>query len=160
MPEVDEKNIYSPCYGKVLSVEYYNDHNVVIVFLSPFDIHTQFMPCSGKIADKTYHPGEFNPAYILQKTKYNECMKTVIQSKHGIIVVDQVAGQLVRRIVNNLEVGSDYPAGYMIGMIKFGSMVRIYLPKKIKILVNPGDKVRGMETIIGTTVSADDNSGN
>lgn len=144
MPE----KIYSPCFGTVLRIIRGDKLNCICVFLSPFDVHTQFMPAEGRIISKEYRPGQFNPAYMMEKTVYNECMRTTIATAHGDIVVDQVAGQLVRRIVNHTEVGKIYLAGALIGMIKFGSMVRVFLPKNINIAVKPGDKLAGPQTII------------
>ena len=38
--------------------------------------------------------------------------------------------------------------GQRVGMIYFGSQVAVYLPETAKVLVKPGDKVAGAETVL------------
>ena len=39
--------------------------------------------------------------------------------------------------------------GERVGMIYFGSQVAVYLPDTARVLVKPGDKVAGSETVLG-----------
>ena len=130
--------IYSPSNGTVLSTE----NNTLIIFLSVFDTHIQKFPVNGIIRDITYNPGEFNLAYLLDKTIHNERVITSIEDTAGdIITIAQVAGQLARRIVYWKNVGDNVIAGENLGMIKFGSQIILKVPDDYGILVNPGDRV-------------------
>jgi phosphatidylserine decarboxylase len=41
----NEDKVYSPAYGKVMSIkDYENDSLYIAIFLSPLDIHYQFFP--------------------------------------------------------------------------------------------------------------------
>ncbi len=129
--------IYSPSYGRVL---YAND-NQVIVYLSPTDIHVQYVPVSGIISRIEYKPGEFNPALSSVKSKFNESCDTEINFDENTVVVSQIAGQLARRIVNWKIPGQAVSAGSQLGMIKFGSQVRTLVSPGFHVLVKPGDYI-------------------
>jgi phosphatidylserine decarboxylase len=120
----------------------------VIAFLSPLNMHTQKCPASGTVVSITHKPGEFNPAYILQKTELNERTTTVFATKYGLVTVIQVAGQLARRIVTMVQPGDDVDVGKTFGLIKAGSQCRVRAPPGFKCLTQLGAKIRAAETPI------------
>ena len=65
------------------------------------------------------------------------------------ILVTQIAGVLVRRIVSWVTLGSLLEQGQLYGMVKFGSCTEIIVPKGVKILVKKGDHVKGGVTVLG-----------
>ena len=144
-----ENSIVSPCDGTILAIQQTNDFYHIKVFLSIFDVHVQWYPVDGRIVKTQYKPGEFNIAYILEKSDYNEKMTTVIQHTKGLIRVDQIAGQVATRIVNHSIQDTHIKRGDYMGMIKLSSRVDIFLPvSSVKLLCNVKDKVRGNETIL------------
>jgi len=145
----DQNVISSPCYGKVLSIEETDTSMILKIYLNIFDVHVQWFPMNGKVRTVKYKDGQFNLAHILEKSDYNEKVTTVIQNNFGIIRVDQIAGQLFRRIVNWSEPGMFVKRGQPLGMIKLSSRVDIHIPlRKARLLVSEGDYVYGKKTPI------------
>ena len=76
-------------------------------------------------------------------------MTTIIQNEHGVVRVDQIAGQVGRRIVNKSISNTYIKRGNLMGMIKLSSRVDIYLPvKKVKLFIHKNDTVTGKLTPI------------
>ncbi|QIG60186.1 phosphatidylserine decarboxylase [Dishui Lake large algae virus 1] len=143
--------VFAPSDGVVKQVIYdeKNKRIKVVAFLNIFDQHVQFYPVSGKIAAVTYHPGEFHPAYFLEKSAYNERMETAIKTDRDTIVVTQIAGQIARRIVNHSKINTPVSQGEYMGMIKLSSRVDIEFSSTIyDCKVKIGDKLTALETII------------
>lgn len=127
----------------------------VSTFMSPFDVHVNRVPVSGKVIDAIYCPGKFKIA-MGDIGKENEKNLIVIESKFGKIGVIQIAGFVARRIVQYVNVGDNVEIGERLGMIRFGSRVDIILPfNNFKLLVKEGDKPKAAETIIAK-LSVDD----
>jgi phosphatidylserine decarboxylase len=125
----------------------------ITIYLSIFDVHTQWFPVSGKITSITRKEGEFNLAHILEKSEYNERFTTIIQPNkiRGSVRIDQIAGQVARRIVNWSKKNTNVNRGDLLGMIKLSSRVDLYLPvNNVRLHVKKGDNVKGNETSIGT----------
>ena len=61
-----------------------------------------------------------------------------------------IAGLIARRIVPWFAPNDTVQRGERISLIQFGSRVEVYLPRRAKIKVNPGDKVVGGETVIAS----------
>lgn len=137
--------IYAASYGKVLKAT----DNEVTVYLDIMDPHVQKIPTDGTIIDVKHIDGEFNPALFYEKTKYNERIITRIQSTLGHIVqVTQIAGQLTRRIVAWVKPNDKVITGNNLGMIKFGSSVRVQVPNGFRVLVKAGEYIIPGETKI------------
>lgn len=149
--------LVSPCDGRVMSILKINDITThVSIYLNLLDAHVQWSPVNGVVLSTVYKKGSFNPAYMLQKSRYNERVETIIYvpSIQDEIKVVQIAGQLVRRIVNYKQKNDRIERGEILGMIKFGSRVDLFIPhNKIDLLVHVGDTVFGNKTIIGKPVN-------
>jgi phosphatidylserine decarboxylase len=145
--------LVSPCDGKVMSILKINDWTThIAIYLNLLDAHVQWSPVNGVVLSTVHKQGTFNPAYMFHKSRYNERVETIIYvpSIDDEIKVVQIAGQLVRRIVNYKEKNDRVERGELIGMIKFGSRVDLFIPhNKIDLLINVGDTVFGNKTIIG-----------
>lgn len=143
--------IVCPADGKVLSVRVEDDPDVIVVriFLSVFNVHLQRSPMEGKVESVTYTRGKFAIAYKPEASK-NERNLIKISGENGRFAhVEQLTGSIARRIVAYVKPGDAVKAADRIGMIYFGSQVAVYLPRTVRVLVNPGDKVYGAETILG-----------
>jgi len=158
-PPIDFDNISKvngivcPSYGTVMSIKE-TPHGTyhVAIFLSPIDIHVQYVPINGVVVESIYDPsGNFNLAYDLNKSSDNEKHITIIKdSNDRHVKVTQIAGMFVRRVVNNMCVGDEVTAGHKLGMIRLGSRVDIEVNKIHAILdVKVGQKVNGPYTILG-----------
>lgn len=148
---LDPRSIVSPCDGTILKIEKIQDVYHIKVFLSIWDVHVQWYPVDGRVQSVQHHPGQFNVAYILEKSDYNEKTSTVIQNERGTIRVDQIAGQVANRIVNKSVQDTQVKRGDYMGMIKLSSRVDVFLPaSKVKLLCRVKDKVIGNGTVLAT----------
>lgn len=121
----------------------------VSVFLNIFNVHVNRVPANGKILALHYHAGKFFNASLDKASIHNERQSVLMESTNGSkIAFVQIAGLVARRIVCDLEEGSEVKSGERFGIIRFGSRVDIYLPLKTAILVTEGQTCIGGETII------------
>jgi len=138
--------------GKVLDIIHDKTKGTIkiVVFLNIFDQHQQYYPCDGKVICKHYKKGHFKPAYLLEKSQYNERMETImLSSNNSLITITQIAGQIARRIVNVSSVGEHVKQGEWLGMIKLSSRVDIeFSTKSYKPNVSIGDKLYAKKTIL------------
>jgi phosphatidylserine decarboxylase len=124
----------------------------VSTFMSPFDVHVNRIPISGKVIDAIYCPGKFKMA-MGDIEKYNEKNLLVIQSEFGKFGVIQIAGFVARRIVQYVNVGDEVKIGDRLGMIRFGSRVDLIMPyENCELMVKEGDKSKAAETIIAKII--------
>jgi phosphatidylserine decarboxylase len=146
--EKNDKFIYAPCYGKIKNIKKTDDFLQISTFISIFDPHIQYFPYNGYLKKIIYYPGEFNPAYMMKKGKYNEKMIYNISTNRGMIIVSQIAGVLARSIIPFIKEKTVISQHEEIGMIKFGSRCDIFIPleNKMKLLVKKGDKIKGTYT--------------
>jgi phosphatidylserine decarboxylase len=125
---------------------------LISTFMSPFDVHVQRAPVSGKIVKTQYYPGKFKIAMGDVRTE-NEKNLIVIDSEYGKIGVIQISGFVARRIVQYVNVGDMVKIGDRLGMIRFGSRVNLIIPyDKFKVMVFEGEKPTAGETIMAELV--------
>ncbi|GAB4241330.1 MAG: phosphatidylserine decarboxylase [Deltaproteobacteria bacterium] len=122
----------------------------VSVFMSPWDVHVNRAPVSGRVSSVRYHKGEFHVASVDKASLKNEQNGVAIATPEGrTVTYVQIAGMIARRIVCDLKEGDAVRQGQRVGMIRFGSRVDVYLPAEATLAVAPGDRVRAGETVIG-----------
>lgn len=145
----DPSVIMCPCDGKVLDVVQHPSGILQIaVFLNVHNIHVQYAPLDGTVTKQEYHTGTFVPAYMFEKSSYNERMETTLQTTIGSVTVVQIAGQVARRIVSLTSEGAVLTKGQPFGLIKLGSRVDVWLPAgKVMPLCKKGQRVRIGDTI-------------
>ena len=121
---------------------------LISTFMSPFDVHVNRAPISGKIVKTQHYPGKFKIAMRNVLTE-NEKNLIVIDSEYGKVGVIQIAGFVARRIVQYVEVGDEVKTGDRLGMIRFGSRVDLIIPyENTELMVTEGEKPTAGETII------------
>ncbi|MBI4043123.1 MAG: phosphatidylserine decarboxylase family protein [Deltaproteobacteria bacterium] len=156
---VTPSTVISPADGKIVDVSEVIESRFLkkmmkkaSIFMSVTDVHVNRSPVSGKIIDQIYSPGKFLMAQRHKSSVLNEqnayCLE-VDDEKRTAVVCVQIAGFIARRIVSYFGKGDSLTQGQMIGLIRFGSRVDIYLPLSAEIRVKKGDRVAGGETIIG-----------
>lgn len=152
----EESSLVSPADGVVMDVEkvfedkFLNQDSIrVRIFLSIFDVHVNRSPMAGKVVFRAYRPGKMIPAFKSHASELNEKNYVGIENQQLKILVTQVTGFIARRIVCWVNKGNTLAKGERFGLIKFGSCTEIFVPTNIEIMVAPGDKVRGGESIIG-----------
>lgn len=158
---VEPGAILSPADGKVVAVQEMvppselglgeGARTRISIFLSIFDAHINNIPISGKVRNIFYKKGRFFHAGKDKASEQNENNSVVIDIDYGKsndIAIVQIAGLIARRIICEIKEGDKVSASQYYGLIRFGSRVDIYLPINTKSLVNVGDKVFSIETIL------------
>lgn len=148
--------VYSPADGKVVVIEeieeteYFKDTRLqVSIFMSPFNMHSNRYPVSGKIKYVSYNPGKNMVAWHPKSSEFNERSTIVIETIDGQeILVRQIAGAVARRIVTYAKKDQDVTQGHELGFIKFGSRVDVFLPVGTEIEVPILQHVRANKSII------------
>lgn len=149
--------IVSPADGRVIDVGEYEEGRFlkektlkVSIFMSPFNVHVNRAPASGKILQTNYHPGKFLVASRDKASLLNEQNAFVMETENRYrILVVQIAGFVARRIVCYAKTGDHLNRGDIFGMIRFGSRVDLYLPLNVRPIVRVGQHIKGGESIIG-----------
>ena len=158
---VNDRHVISPADGKVVVIEevmeeeYFHDKRLqVSIFMSPFNVHVNRYPVSGKIAYYKYHPGKYLVAWHPKSSTENERTTVVISPSpeeggpgRGLLF-RQIAGALARRIVFYGKEKEPVKQGDQCGFIKFGSRVDIFFPLGTKLNVVLNEAVTGGETVI------------
>lgn len=121
----------------------------VSVFMSPSNVHINWMPVSGQINYHKYHSGKHFVAWHPKSSALNERTSVGVRLKNGTsILIRQIAGAMARRIVCYAKEGSNMKQTEELGFIKFGSRVDLFLPLDAQINVKLKDLVVGGQTII------------
>ncbi|MEV6137258.1 phosphatidylserine decarboxylase [Nocardia sp. NPDC051990] len=121
----------------------------VSIFLSVLDVHVQRTPISGTARTVLHQSGQFRSADLPEASAVNERNSVVIDTAGGAqLVVVQIAGLLARRIVCDAQVGDKLTIGDTYGLIRFGSRVDTYFPAGTELLVEPGQRTIGGETVL------------
>jgi len=156
-PPAGEGTVVSPADGRIVYAgdsppgRYATEPGQrVSVFMSPFDVHVNRAPVSGRVTSVRHHRGTFHVASVDKASLMNEQNGVAIETPEGrTVTYVQIAGMLARRIVCDLKEGDSVLQGQRVGMIRFGSRVDLYLPAGVRLSVAPGDRVRAGESVIG-----------
>ncbi|MFQ5526319.1 MAG: phosphatidylserine decarboxylase [Thermoanaerobaculia bacterium] len=144
-----EAVVLAPANGTITAIETVDEPLVgegpltrVTTFLSVFNIHVQRAPAGGRVVESRFQRGRKIAAFRPEAGEVNESHLVVIETANGDrIGVKQIAGLLARRVVSYLETAQEVDRGELIGVIKFGSRVDLYLPPEWELTVAEGDRV-------------------
>jgi phosphatidylserine decarboxylase len=129
---------------------------IIVIFMSPLDVHVQRAPIDGRIVSAKYTKGSFKSAVnIVPENEKNEIIiegnpagrKGKAKSAIRVKVI-QVAGLVARRIECFVKKGENVIKGERIGRINLGSQVIVVLPKDATIKAKVGQRVRDGETVL------------
>ena len=148
--------VYAPADGKVVVIEeteekeYFKDTRLqVSIFMSPFNMHSNRYPVSGRIKYVGYHPGHYLLAWHPKSSELNERSSVVIETEGGAeILIRQIAGAVARRIVTYAKENQEVRQGDELGFIKFGSRVDVFLPLGTEIEIPILQQVKANKSII------------
>ncbi len=152
-PSPDPEVIYSPCDGKVVSVEkidwdgtpYWN----ISVFMSVWNVHINWIPISGTITHREYFSGKYLVAWHPKSSTENERSTVEITTADNEkIKITQIAGAVARRIITYPIKNQAVIQGEELGFIRFGSRVDIRIPLSFEPQVRIGDTPQGMVTVL------------
>ncbi len=148
--------VFAPADGTVVAIEkvfvdeYLEEERIqVSIFMSPFNVHINWVPLTGKVVYSKHHHGKYLVAWHPKSSTENERTSIVIENKDGrSLLIRQIAGAMARRIVNYLTEGKEVNQGEELGFIKFGSRVDVFLPLDVTIKVSLEEKVEGNRSVI------------
>ena len=154
--KTDPGLIYAPADGKVVVIEetmeneYFKDMRLqVSIFMSPFNMHSNRYPVSGKVKYVCHHNGQNMVAWHPKSSELNERSTIVIKTTEGTeVMVRQIAGAVARRIVTYAKENVDVRQGDELGFIKFGSRVDIFFPLGTEIEIPILQQVKANKSII------------
>lgn len=141
------------------------------IFMSPFSVHYNRAPLSGRVEFikhhppilKNYHMGPMHWRTLLKRRPLYQNSLHIVGNERTVTKVKgefqggtvpyyviQIAGKSVHGIDSYTRAGAAVDKGEVFGMIRIGSQVDLVLPYKpgMKILARPGDRVRAGETIL------------
>ena len=165
---VGEENIVSGAEGTVRSVQYVEENDDVpaaavvkeffpgekavriSTFLSPLHVHVNRLSIGGKVTQCEYRHGKHLLTMDERSSLYNQHSVVMVEDADGLRCLHkQITGPVVRRVVYWLDKGQPVKRGGILGMMKFGSRMDIWLPAdRVEVCVKPGDPVRAGETVI------------
>jgi phosphatidylserine decarboxylase len=136
---------------------------VIGVFMSPFDVHYNRAPVSGKVEFVRHYPGRgrnlhMGPMHwriLLRRPPYYRDSTHIVQNERTVTKIAgcyivQIAAKTVAGIDSYFKPGDNVQRGAIFGMIRIGSQVDVVLPWRdgMKVRVGPGDRVRAGETVL------------
>jgi phosphatidylserine decarboxylase len=143
-------DVVSPADGRILKIQ----DNQLSIFMNLHNVHVNRSPIDGEIVDIRYHKGGKFPAFSKDSDR-NERNIVTIRTRIGNVIVTQVSGAVVRRIVCYVKQKDEITRGQRIGMIRFGSRVDVLLPRNYSFVVSPGQKVKAGETTIAKLLKSE-----
>ena len=168
VPPAGEENIVSGAEGTVRSVQYVTEDDGtpasavvkeffpgqravrISTFLSPLHVHVNRLSIGGTVKLCEYRHGKHLLTMDERSSLYNQHSVVLVEDADGLRCLHkQITGPVVRRVIFWLEQGQPVKRGGILGMMKFGSCMDIWLPAdRVTVCVNPGDPVRAGETVI------------
>ena len=144
---------------------------VVGIFMSPFDVHYNRAPLSGRVSMIRHYPAEGENLYmgmmhlrtVLNWLPLYQGSPHIVQNERTVTRFDgeyrgaplpayvvQIGSRGVNGIESHYAVGDSVERGAIFGMIRIGSQVDLIVPARddLAIEVEPGDTVRAGETIL------------
>lgn len=150
-PPTEDNIIVSPADGKITEIVINDAKIEVSIFMSITDVHVNRVPLDGEVLSIERRGAKFMRAFLKEADFHNvQCETKIVSPKIGEYSVIQISGIIARRIINNLKPGQQVKTGERMGIILYGSKVKVILPTdKVEILVKEGQHVKAGITILG-----------
>ena len=151
-----EGQMLSPADGKIIQIIDIDDPDIgnakqISIFLSIFNVHSQYVPIDSSVISFDYSPGKYLLAFNHKTSSENEQSITLFKTKENHkYKIKQIAGFIARRILNYMEPEQFVLKGQRLGYIRFGSRVEVIVPRNnFDIIVKNGDKIKANISTIG-----------
>jgi phosphatidylserine decarboxylase len=144
--------VVSPADGRVVVVK--DEANAgrpgkrISIFLAIWNVHVNRSPAAGTIMKLEYKPGKFLAAWAEKASLENEQNVFTLSSEYGEIVFKQIAGWVARRVVSWKKSGEMVGRGELVGLVRFGSRVDLWLPEGAEVVVKVGENVKGGSSVV------------
>ncbi len=144
--------VVSPADGRVVVVKEEDwagrPGKRISIFLAIWNVHVNRSPAAGTIKKLEYKPGKFLAAWAENASLENEQNVFTLSSEYGEIMFKQIAGWVARRVVSWKKSGDTVARGELVGLVRFGSRVDLWLPEGVEMAVKVGDNVKGGSSIV------------
>lgn len=144
---------------------------VIGIFMSPFDVHYNRAPIDARVeAIRRYpgrggnvHMGPMHWRLLARRKPYHANSEHIVRNERTVtrfrgnyrgaelpFYVVQIGAKTVNGIDSFVPVGEQVERGAKFGMIRIGSQVDLVMPLReaFEVLVAPGQRVRGGETVL------------
>lgn len=129
LTDVTDTSIIKPCAGKLDSIKTINNYLELQWFLALTDIHSQYVPVSGKVISIKRIKGSRFDNTTLKLIPQHTRVTTKIRTKKGAVVtLEQLSGVLTNKIHNFLNIGDHVTIGQPLGKIDMGSRCILTIP--------------------------------
>ncbi len=142
---LDEDVAVAPADGRVIEAEEGQGGPVLTLYLNLLNVHVTRLPLDSAIVQVDRIEGSYRLAGNWRAGE-NARLVTECRTSAGPMQITQFVGFLARRIVPYLTPGQKGERGARLGLIRFGSRVRVGFPSGYSLLVRPGMDVRAGET--------------
>jgi phosphatidylserine decarboxylase len=144
--------VVSPADGRVVVVK--DEANAgrpgkrISIFLAIWNVHVNRSPAAGTITKLEYKPGKFLAAWAEKASLENEQNVFTLSSEYGEMEFKQIAGWVARRVVSWKKSGEMVGRGELVGLVRFGSRVDVWLPEGAEVVVKVGENVKGGSSVV------------
>ena len=153
-----ETDILCPADGKICAIVPEGDELAIYVEMHLNNVHVSRSPIKAQVIDVVRIRGNHHMVHFLPYTK-GEQSKAIQKNAHAIITLQDDAGQkyqvflicgaFFRRAKPYVKIGQNITVGQKIGMIVFGSTIKVLLPSlDYQMNVSLGEKVKAGRTIL------------
>lgn len=158
-------HLLSPADGKLIAIEQEGDRTAFYIEMHLNHVHVNRSPVNGKVISVKRIQGKHYLVHFFKQTKANQS-KAVKKNAHAIITIEDqdhhhftcflICGAFFRRARPFVKVGDFLTAGDRMGMILFGSTVKVSFNNTLYTFHSKiGDKVRAGETILARKNTSD-----
>ncbi|MEK7475616.1 MAG: phosphatidylserine decarboxylase [Candidatus Coatesbacteria bacterium] len=144
----DPNLVLCPADGVVMALHREGPTQTIEIFMAVYNVHVQRVPMDGRVVSRTYTKGTYLVASDPVAGTRNTRCATELATKRGRIGILQVSGAIARKVECWIAPGQTVTQGGRMGIIHFGSQVRLRLPRAAKLLVRPGQRVTAGVTVV------------
>lgn len=149
IPVIIKKGLKA-CLNEITNSDIINDPSWLIgINMTPFDVHKNCVPTSGKVIINKHIEGKFlslkEPTALIRNERNTLIIKSDDDEFFGVV---QTASKLVKRIDTYVHIGQNLDKGQWFGMIRFGSQIDLIIPESYKVNIEIGQQVYAKKTII------------
>ncbi len=152
--------ILSPADGRIIQIDELPNELVLFIELSLINCHLQRSPIDGTVSSITRIPGKHRRFHIVSPilgfTKKK--IRAAGENARNVIEIDmdnskkmwisQIVGAFARRCKSFVKVGQKLQRGDKIGLIYFGSMVKLKIQGQYELKVKKEATIKAGQTII------------
>jgi len=170
-PVVSIKEKRNICLSDIVRADLSGTKLLVGIFMSPFNVHYNRTPISGRVERIQHHPARLRNHHM-GSMHWRSVLKRFPIYKHSVHVVEnertvtrfsghfkgwpvscyvvQIAGGSVNGIDSYIWEGSLVEKGSVFGMIRIGSQVDLIITctESMDVKVRPGERVKAGETVL------------